>query len=196
MHVGNSAHGVNLVVFVRSGRGGGLNGSSVSEGRLGIIVPLVAHVFHVIGVEVGNTLGNFRARDATTLLDHLESDLTVGGGLALGVVHEGVVDVVARADNLNIVHVVTVDSGEAHTAVVHLSSENFVSEEVVSEKTRVGVRVEQSFTEGDINEVSEEGVHGVILLLGIVEVLSMFVNSVASEHVLKEQETVVIGVLY
>jgi len=153
-------------------------------------------VLHVVGIEVGNTLGNFRAGDATALLDHLESNFTVGGGLTLSVVHEGVVDVVARADNLNIVHVVRVNSGETDTTVVHLSSEDFVSEEIVSEKTRVRVRVEQSFSDGDINEISEERVHRVILLLGIVEMFSVLVNSVASEHVLKEQETVVVGVLY
>jgi hypothetical protein len=42
-------------------------------------------VLHVVSIEVSDTLGNFRARDTTALLDHLLSNLTVSGGLALGV---------------------------------------------------------------------------------------------------------------
>lgn len=48
--------------------------------------------------------------------------------------------------------------------------------------------------DGDINEVSEKGVHGVVLLLDFVEVLSVLVNSVAAENVLEELEAVVVGV--
>jgi hypothetical protein len=196
MHVSNSAHSVDLEVLVGSCRGNGLDGSPVGEGGLGIVEPVVAHVLHVVSIEVSNTLGNFRARDTTALLDHLLSDLTVSGGLALGVSHEGVVDVVARTDNFNIVHVVTVDSGEAHTAVVHLSGEDFVSEEVVSEKSTVRVGMEQSFCHSDINEISEKRVHGVVLLFGIIEVLSMLVNSEASKHMLEEHESIIVRVLY
>ena len=88
-----------------------------------------------------------------------------------------------------------VDGWEANTAVVHLSGEDLVTEEVVSENTAVGVGHVVGVSSGDIWEGTEKSVHGVVLLVDIVEVLSMLVDSVSAEHVLEEQEAVVVLIL-
>ena len=48
-------------------------------------------------------------------------------------------EMVATTDNLYVVEVMRVDCWETNTAVVHLTSEDFISEEVVAEKTTIAV---------------------------------------------------------
>lgn len=48
--------------------------------------------------------------------------------------------------------------------------------------------------DGDINEISKKGVHGVVLLLDFVEMLGVLVNSVAAKNVFEELEAVVVGI--
>lgn len=100
---------------------------------------MVAHVLHVVSIKTGYAFGNFAARYTASLLEHLGADFCVRNSLVFTVAHELVVEVVAASDDFNIVQVVRVDSGKAHTAVVHLTSEDFVSEEVVSEESGVTV---------------------------------------------------------
>lgn len=50
--------------------------------------------------------------------------------------------------------------------------------------------------DGDINEVREEGVLGMVLLLSVIEVLSVLVNSVRTEDVLEESEGVVVLIVH
>lgn len=139
MGVGNSGKGVDLEVFVRSVLGHSLDGSPVGEAGLSIVEPGVAHVLHVVGIKSSNALGSLRSWDTSSLLEHLLANLGVGGSLVLTGVHEVVVEVVASSDNLNFIDVVRVDGGQADTAVVHLASEDLISEEVVSEDGAVGV---------------------------------------------------------
>jgi len=177
MGVSHSGHGVDLEVLVGANGGSLLNRSPVSERGLGIVEPLVAEMLDVVAVDVRDTGGGLGAVDAATEVEHLGADflVQVGGALEL---HEVVVEVVATTDNLNIVDEVRVDGGEADTAVVHLAGENFVSVEVVSEKAGVGVGEVVGLSHGHIDEVTEQSVHRVVLLLHIIEVLSVFVNSV------------------
>lgn len=192
--VGDCGHGVDLEELVRTDGGSMLDGSPVGEGRLSIVEPLIAQVLEVVGVVVGNARGDLRTGHSAAEREHLLANLVVDlvGGLEL---HQGVVKGVAATDNLDIVHVVGVDSGQADTAVVHLASEHFVTEEVVAEKAGVAVGVVLGVTHGNVDEVTEQGVHGVVLLLDVVEVLGVLVNSVRTENVLEQQETVVVGVL-
>jgi len=67
------------------------------------------------------------------------ADLSIGDVLVFTVIHKSIVKVVASSDDLNLVHVVSVDGRKAHTAVVHLAGEHFVSEEVVTEESGVTV---------------------------------------------------------
>jgi len=90
---------------------------------------------------------------------------------------------------------VGVHGGEADTAVVHLASEDLVSEEVVTEDAAVGVGVVEGLSDGDVGEVSKEHVHGVVLLLHVVEMTGVLVNAVVTEHVLEEEEGIVVGIL-
>lgn len=194
MSVGHSGHGVDLEELVGTDLGSVFDGAPVSERGLSIVEPLIAQVLEVVGVVVGHAGGDLRAGQTAAEGQHLLADLVVNfiGGLEL---HQGVVEGVAATDNLDIVHVVGVDGGEADAAVVHLASENLISEEVVAEKTGVGVGVVFGVSHGHIDEVTEHGVHRVVLLLHVVQVLGVLVNSERSEHVLQQQERVVVGVL-
>jgi hypothetical protein len=102
---------------------------------------------------------------------------------------------VAASNDLDVVQVVAVDSGQADTAVVHLAGEDLVTEEVVTENAGVGVSEVVGLSHSHIGQVTEECVHGVVLLLDIVEMLSVLVDSVGAEHVLEEEECVVVLVL-
>jgi len=48
---------------------------------------------------------------------------------------------------------------------------------------------------GNINKVTKQGMHGVILLLHIVEVVSILVDSVLAEYVLQKEESIIVRVL-
>jgi len=194
MGVRDSGHGVNLEVLVRSVNSNSLDGTPVGESGLGIIEPFVSESLHVIGIEVGDSLSNLRSGDSASGLDHLLSDLSVDFVMRLEV-HHLVVEVVPAADDLNVVHEVRVDGGEADTTVVHLTGENFVTHVVGSENTTVGVGEEVGVGDSDINEVRDEGMLGVVLLLSVIEVLGVLVNSVRSEDVLEESEGVVVFVV-
>lgn len=192
--VGNSGHGVDLEVLVGTDHGNCLDWSPVGEGWLGIVEPLVAELFDVVVINAGNSLGNLASWDSSAESEHVLTNFGVDGFWRLGG-QELVVEVVSASDDLNIVQVVGVDGWEANTAVVHLSGEDLVTEEVVSENTAVGVGHVVGVSSGDIWEGTEKSVHGVVLLVDIVEVLSMLVDSVSAEHVLEEQEAVVVLIL-
>jgi len=136
MSVGNGRGGVHLEVFVGSDLRNLLDWSPVSERWLSIIEPFVAKLLDVIVINVGNSLGDLTSWESSAELDHLFTDFGVDGLWALGG-QKLVVEVVSASDALDIVEVVRVDGWEANTAVVHLSGENFVSEEVVTEETSV-----------------------------------------------------------
>lgn len=138
MSVSHSGHSVDLEVLVRTAGGDRLDGTPVGPRWLGIIKPFVSKSLHVVGVEVRNSLGDLTARNTASLLNHLDSDLFVDGSVVLSL-HHLVVKSVAATDDFNVVHEMSVNGGEADTTVVHLTGEYFVSEEVVSENTSVGV---------------------------------------------------------
>lgn len=192
--VGDGGHGVDFEIFVGGNMGGVLDGSPVGEGWLGIVEPLVGNILEVIVVNVGNSLGNLGSWDSSSDTQELLTNLSVDsfwGLVGEEIVEEGV----SSSVDLNIVQVVGVDGWHVDTAEVHLSGEDLVSEEVVSEKTSVGVGKVVAVGSGDIWEVSEKGMHGVVLLVDIIEVLSVLVDSVGSEHVLQKEEREVVFML-
>lgn len=72
---------------------------------------------------------------------------------------------------------------------------DFVSVEVGSEEAGVAVGSVEGLVDGDVWEVTEVAVEGVVLSVGEVEVLSgVFVLSVFSQHSLENEEAVVVGV--
>jgi len=194
MRVSDSGHSVDLEVLVRTDRSGGLNGSPVGESGLSIVEPGVAEVLDVVVVHVGHAGGELRSVQSAAEREELGTNLLVDVVVVLSVL-ERLEEVGAATNDFNVVEVVGVDSGQADTAVVHLASENFVTVEVVSEDTGVGVGEVVGIGSGHIDEFSEEGVHRVVLLLDVVEVLGVLVNSVGTEHVFEQKETVVVGVL-
>jgi len=194
MSVGNSRHGVDLEVLVGTDHGNLLDWSPVSEGWLSIVEPLVAELFDVVVINAGNSLGDLVSWDSSVEIEHVLTNFLVDGFWRLSG-QELVVEIVSASDDLNVVQVVRVNGWETNTAVVHLSGENLVTEEIVSENTAVGVSHIVGIGSGNIWKGTEESVHRVVLLVDIIEMLSMFVDSVFAEHVLEEQETVVIFIL-
>jgi hypothetical protein len=75
----------------------------------------------------------------------------------------------------------TVDGGQAYSTVVHLSCEYLIAKEVVTEYTAITVRAENALMSSDIREVSDHGMHAVVLLLYIVQMLGMSVDRVAAK---------------
>jgi len=90
---------------------------------------------------------------------------------------------------------VTVDGWKANTTVVHLSGEDFISEEVVTEHTAVRVGKVLGVSQCNIRQVTEHGVHRVVLLVDVIQMTSVLINSVGAEQVLKQKEGVVVFVL-
>jgi hypothetical protein len=192
--VGDSRHCVDLEVLVGTVAGHSLDGAPVGEAGLGVVEPLVGQVLHVVRVEVGHAVGDLGAVHAAAQGEQLGADLLVDGLVGLGV-QKRVPEVVAATDDLDVVQVVAVDGGQADTAVVHLAGEDLIAEEVVAENAGVGVGEVVGLSHGHVGQVTEQRVHGVVLLLDVVEVLSVLVDSVGAEHVLEEQERVVVLVL-
>lgn len=112
----------------------------------------------MIVVDVGHTLGNLRARNATIQIEHLGSNLLEHIGTALDA-HKLIVKLVSSSNNLNVVKEVSIDCGKADSAIIHLASENLVAEEVVTENTAVTVWTEDAFVAGDIWQISDHSMH-------------------------------------
>ena len=134
--VGDSGHGVDLEVLVRTDLRDSLDGAPVGEGGLSIVEPVVAEVLHVVVVKVSNTLGNLAAGDSAADREDLVADLLhdLRWGLTS---HQLVVELVATTEDLDVIEVMRIDGGKANTAVVHLAGEDLITEEVVSENTAV-----------------------------------------------------------
>mmetsp|Transcript_119355 Transcript_119355/g.166548 ORF Transcript_119355/g.166548 Transcript_119355/m.166548 type:complete len:385 (-) Transcript_119355:291-1445(-) len=143
---------------------------------------------------MGNTGSDFTSVNSSVEEQELGTNFLVDfvGGLSK---HELVVEGIAATDHFDVVEVVRVDSGEADTAVVHLSGEDLITVEVVAEDAAVGVGIVVSVGVSNINEISEKSVHGVVLLLDIVKVLSVLIDAVVTEHILQKKEAIVVSVL-
>jgi len=145
----------------------------------------------VISINVGDSGGNFTSWHSSSLEEELGTNFVVDIFWSLGS-KKRVVKGVSSSDDLNIVKIMSPDGWKADTTIVHLSGENFISEEVVTEETRVRVSHVVGISSGNIWQVTEKSVHGVVLLMDIIEMFSMLVNSVVSEHVLHEGEGIVV----
>ncbi len=185
---------MDLVIFVRTARRDSFNRSPIGDGRLSVIEPLVAHVFDLVVVKVSYAFGDLAPRDSASSREHLVADLS-HDFMSVFLLEKGVVKSVAATENFNIIKVMAVDGRQAHTAVVHLSHKDFVSEEVVTENTAVAVREVMGIGSGNIDELAKQNVHGVVLLLDIIEMLGVLIDPVRAEHVLQEKEAIVVLVL-
>lgn len=138
MSIGNSLHGVDLEILVRTYRRNSLNWTPGAKAGFGIVEPLVGHVFDVPVVNVGDARSQLAAVNTTAEAGHLETNFCVDILMVL-FVKQLVVDAVASAHTFNIIDNVSVGCSDCNTAVVHLASENLVSEEVISKEAAVGV---------------------------------------------------------
>ena len=140
MGIDNSWHRVDLEVLVRTNTSSVLNCSPVSPRRFSIVEPLISEVLDVVGVHLWDTGGPFTASHVASLLEYWSSDSLVDNVGVVVEVHAVIVETVACSNNFNIVNVMTVDSGHADSAVVHLSNKDFITEEVISPKSTVRIR--------------------------------------------------------
>ena len=153
VRVGHSGHCVDLEVLVGTVARDGLNRAPVGKAGLGIVEPLVAKLLDVIVVNVSGSLGNLTSWDSSAELKHILTNSRVDRRWSLSG-HELVVEVVSTSDNFNIVEIVSVDGWKANTAIVHLSSENFVAIEPVAENATVRVGRVQTLLPSDIRKVT------------------------------------------
>jgi hypothetical protein len=66
-----------------------------------------------------------------------------------------VIQVHTATDYLNIVNVVRVNGGQANAAIVHLSSKDFISKEVVTKQTTVGISEVVSVGDSDVRKITK-----------------------------------------
>ena len=194
MGVGDCRHCVDFEVFVRSNTRSLFNWSPVSPGWLSIVEPLISKLLDVIGIYVGNSGSNLTSWKSSTLLHHVLTDFMInrcwGFSFEKLIVHS-----ISSSDNFNIIEIMSPNSWKTCAAIVHLSSENFVSEEIVAEKTTVRVGKIVRVSSGDVWQVSKKGMHRVVLFMDIIEVLSMLINSVVSEHVFHQRKSIEVFIL-
>ena len=107
----------------------------------------------VVIVEVANTCSDFWSVNTTTEAQKLSSNIFVD--LVVGFSsQETVPEMVTSTNYFYIIEIMWVDGWEANTAVVHLTSENFVTEEVVTEETTVTVGEVVWFSHGNVGQIS------------------------------------------
>ena len=194
MDVCHSRHRVQLEVLVGTDGRSLLNWSPVRVAGLRIVEPLVGELTDVGSVQVRDALGDLRSGDAAASLEDLTADLGVllsGTGLA----HEAVPEVVAGADDLDLSDEVGVEDGGGHAGPVHLADEDLVAEEVTAEDGAVRVGVVAAHLASHIGQVSQEGVSSIVLLLAVIEMLSVLLDVVVTDHVLQKLEGVVVLVV-
>jgi len=140
---------------------------------------------------VGDTLGDLRSWDAAASLKNLSADLLVDlhGRLLL---HQVIPVGVSSADNLDLIDVVRVEGGGSHANPVHLTDEDLVSEEVATPDSAVRVGEVVAGLLGDIDELTKDGLGSVVLLLSVIEVLSVLLDIIISNHVSQKLEGVVV----
>jgi len=156
VRVEHSGHGIDFEVLVRTNGCGILNSSPVSEGRLGIIEPLVADVLDMVRVHLGKAGCDFTASNISIKDKHVLSNSFVAALSAVCFCHKIVVDCVASSYNLDIIDVVTIDCWHTDSAIVHLSYENLISEEIIAEKTVVRTSDVVIVSNSDIWQVSNK----------------------------------------
>ena len=108
----------------------------------------------VIIVEVADTSCNFGSVNSASDAQKLSSNYFVDLFWWF-LCKERIPEMVAASDYLNVIQVMRVDSWKTNTAVVHLTSENFISEEVVSPDSSIAVSEVVGFSHGYIRKISE-----------------------------------------
>lgn len=143
---------------------------------------------------MAHTLSNLSSGDTASKSENLLSNLSVESSISLSA-HQRVPETVSSTDDLDLIHKLSPVDWNVNTSEVHVSGEDFISEDVVTPKSAVRVGLVFTVSQGDIDEVSKHDVHSIVLLQGIVAMLSVSVNSVVSDHVLHQEECVVVWVL-
>lgn len=187
-------HRVYFEVFVRTHARSLFDRAPVCEARFSVIEPLVTQMAHVVRIYVADSLRDFGAWYSAVQVQHLRTNLLHYVCCRLDG-HQFVVEGVACSHHFYVVQVVRVYGRQRHSAVVHLASEDFVSEKPVTEYSTVAVRTVQALLSCYIRQITNHCVHTVVLLLNVIQVLAVSVDRVVSEYSLEQQERVEILVV-
>jgi hypothetical protein len=193
MSVGDGRQSVYFEILVRSNLTDALNGSPIGEWRLSIIEPLIAQILQVIVVKVSHSLGYFTSRNSSSHIHDLFGNCAHDWFRSL-LIEESIIKVVSASIYFHIIQEVTVNSRETHSAIVHLSGEYFISEEVVAPYSTVRVCIVQTVSLSYINQITNQRMHWIILLMDIIEMFSMLVNSIVPKHMFQELKGIVVWV--
>lgn len=139
-------------------------------------------------VETGNSLSGFRSWEDSVEMEDLISDLVSGisGGILL---QHFVIQVVLSSNDFDLVKVKSIVRSDKLAEEEHLESVDFISVEIGVEKTGVRVGSVKGLLDGQIWELTQIAVHGVILSIGVVQVSSgIFVLSIFSQNSLEQLE--------
>ena len=109
----------------------------------------------VVGIHLRNAGCHFRARQVASEFEHLKTDSIVALNVVFALIHQVVVEAIASPDDLYIVDVVTVNGRHAYSAIVHLSSKDFVTEEVVAPESSIRIGEIVSIRDRDIWQLSK-----------------------------------------
>ena len=91
--------------------------------------------------------------------------------------------------------VLGVERRDGDATPVHLPGENFITEEPVAKDATVAVGTVEALSAGDVWEITQDRVHGIVLFLHVVEVTSVLVDLKRADHSLEKQECVEIFML-
>lgn len=171
-----------------------LNSSPVGEGRLRIVEPLVGQVHHVVCVHVGYSLGNLRASHTTANPENLISNLLVNAIATLDI-HELVPETISATDDFNFVNELSPCDWNGNSNVVHLSAEDLIAENVISPDSTVRVGFVLAICKGNINQISKHSMSTIVLLAWFIDVSSVSINSIVADHLLHQEERIVVLVV-
>ena len=109
----------------------------------------------MIVVNVRNSGGNFSSCNSSSVLEHVLSNFMVKTSWSF-VSKEVVVHGISSSDDFDVIEVVRPNSWETGSTIVHLSSEDLISKEVVSEKSTIRISKIMGISSGNINQVTKE----------------------------------------
>ena len=109
MGIGHGGHCVGLEILVGPKNGYSFHGTPVGERGLSIVEPFIAHIFHVVVVQVGHSLSNFTSWHSSTEIVHLIADFS-GQGIGVGALQQQmVIEAISAPHHLNFIEIMALN---------------------------------------------------------------------------------------
>ena len=136
MPVSDTSNRVLFVVLVGSISTQVFNGTVSGHRRLSIEEPIVSKMLHVVGVHVADSLRNLRSRDSSSMIDDVFTHL-MKSVFNSSVGEKLVIQLVSSSVHFDLIDILSISGGTMHAQPCHLSAEDLVTEEPVSEKSSI-----------------------------------------------------------